>query len=589
MPEGISSAFVLTGEGKLFQPDYEAAHRRAVSDYQSGAARVEWTRAAARAEALEARSLEQARRAFRELAASASNPGLKASALLQSGRLSLAERRYTEAESQAAEILRCCPGARDEYGVAFALYAASQMAAAWEAQGMLGARFPRLASQLGELLAAGFLGHPGDRLEIAALAKKARSGPAAEGLLRRAEEARSRITRHMEIGRRLERCVSEWALADRGTAAFSLASCRFDGQAQLVGLERSDRARPVAVVFDAGRVSSWVGARAAERGRFEAALAPPGSQDSSAALQAPLLPQAPAFDLVLRARAGDPAAQRRQTLFAAALASALLLVVLVGYFALRDFSRELELADLRSNFVASVTHELKTPLTSVRLLAETLRMGRTRDGATAERLLAAIVEEAERLTRLVENVLAFSRIEKGTRTYRPTEVDLAEAIGEAVRRFHYVLDQEGFELEQESDGPVRVYADADGLTESLLNLLSNAVKYSGASRRIRLDLHRRGEQAEIRVTDWGMGIPRSQQRRIFAGFYRAPGAARETTGAGLGLSLVRHFAEAHGGRVTVVSEPGKGSAFSLWLPLAKEAKQSGQGAEKCAAGASQAE
>jgi two-component system phosphate regulon sensor histidine kinase PhoR len=93
------------------------------------------------------------------------------------------------------------------------------------------------------------------------------------------------------------------------------------------------------------------------------------------------------------------------------------------------------------------------------------------------------------------------------------------------------------------------------------------VKYSGRSREIRLEVRRRGKEAEIRVTDYGIGIPRSEQQRIFDSFYRAPEAAKETTGAGLGLALVRNFAQAHGGRVTVESEPGKGSAFSLWLPL----------------------
>jgi two-component system sensor histidine kinase SenX3 len=116
---------------------------------------------------------------------------------------------------------------------------------------------------------------------------------------------------------------------------------------------------------------------------------------------------------------------------------------------------------------------------------------------------------------------------------------------------------------------MRVYADAEGLARALLNLLSNAVKYSGRSREIRLGVHRRGQEAEVRVTDYGIGIRAAEQQQIFQSFYRAPEAAKETTGAGLGLALVRHFVEAHGARVTVESEPGKGSAFSLWLPLVK--------------------
>jgi signal transduction histidine kinase len=145
---------------------------------------------------------------------------------------------------------------------------------------------------------------------------------------------------------------------------------------------------------------------------------------------------------------------------------------------------------------------------------------------------------------------------------------LTEVVNDAVRRFQYILKQGEFRLHQESDGkPLRVLADAEALSQALLNLLDNAVKYSGLSREILLGVHRRGKEVEIRVTDHGIGVPPAEQRRIFESFYRAPGAARETTGAGLGLALVQHFAEAHGGRAAVASGPGRGSAFSLWLPL----------------------
>ena len=105
------------------------------------------------------------------------------------------------------------------------------------------------------------------------------------------------------------------------------------------------------------------------------------------------------------------------------------------------------------------------------------------------------------------------------------------------------------------------------LSQALLNLLDNAVKYSGLSREILLGVHRHGNEVEIRVTDHGIGVPPAEQQRIFESFYRAPEAARETTGAGLGLALLKHFAEAHKGRAAVASGPGRGSAFSLWLPL----------------------
>ncbi|HSB17517.1 MAG TPA: ATP-binding protein, partial [Bryobacteraceae bacterium] len=275
------------------------------------------------------------------------------------------------------------------------------------------------------------------------------------------------------------------------------------------------------------------------------------------------------LELSLRPRESGPAIERRrQNLFAGALAAAVLLVLLLGWFAFRDVSREVRLASLRSDFVSSVTHELRTPLTSIRLLAETLRLKRTRDPATGDQMLGAIVDESERLTRLVDNVLSFSRIEKDARAYHQKPIELAGAVNDAIRRFQHVLKRGEFHLVQESDDQtLRVLADDEALSQTLLNLLDNAVKYSGPSREIQLGVYRRGAEAEIRVTDHGIGVPAAEQRHIFEKFYRVPGAAGETTGAGLGLALVKHFAEAHGGRVAVESEPGAGSSFSLWLPL----------------------
>lgn len=183
--------------------------------------------------------------------------------------------------------------------------------------------------------------------------------------------------------------------------------------------------------------------------------------------------------------------------------------------------------------------------------------------------------ESERLSRLLENVLNFARVEKGVRRYRPAEVDLPDAVHSAVQSFRYVLDQEGFQIHEQTEGePLRAYADRDALVDAVLNLLSNAVKYSGTSREIRLLLRRSGHGSEIQVTDFGRGIPRGEQQKIFEDFYRTADAIEDTAGAGLGLSLVRHFAQAHGGRVSVASAPGRGSTFVLWLPAPNDASGS---------------
>jgi signal transduction histidine kinase len=442
------------------------------------------------------------------------------------------------------------------------------MAVAWEAQGRLRANFPRLAAQLGDLLQRGVIGHPSDLHEIAALAKRIGGDPEAPLLLRQAEEQANRVRNHVEMGRRLEKWVSGADLGSARSSAFTLRTLSMGGRPSLAGVYQGGD-RLLVTLFASGPLAAWVAGEAARGGHFDSVLAPEDEYLGNSILRTAMLPEAPGFELSLRPRESGPTIERwRQRLLAGALAAAVLLVLLVGCFAFRDVSREVRLAWLRSSFVSSVTHELRTPLTSIRLLAETLRLKRTRDPATVDQMLGAIVDESERLARMVNNVLSFSRIEKGAHRYRRAAIDLTEVVNDAVRRFQYILKQGEFRLHQESDGkPLRVLADAEALSQALLNLLDNAVKYSGLSREILLGVHRRGKEVEIRVTDHGIGVPPAEQRRIFESFYRAPGAARETTGAGLGLALVQHFAEAHGGRAAVASGPGRGSAFSLWLPL----------------------
>jgi len=567
-PDSVQAAYLFEASGRLLYPDYDAAYRRALISYQSAVGRPLWQREMDRAEVMEARGSHQgARGALLHLMSLASTPTLRAALLLRLGRVALAARQYGAAEAHAWQILECCPSERDEYGLSFALSAAVQLAAAWEAQGKLGTRFPQLATRLGGLIEAGAIGHPKDLQEIAALVAKPAVKPAASALLRQAEQAAGRIRQHMETARRLQKWMAGSELLRRGGAGLVLSTFWADSHPQVAAVQRTTERHVLAVLFLTERLALETEAR-----NFEIALAPEGANQAAAGVRVPLLPHAPGIDLVLRARESDPATERRrQTLFGGALAAGVLLLLLVGYFAFRDVVRELRLASLRSSFVASVTHELKTPLTSIQLLAETVRRRRTRDPGAEDEMLGAILDESARLSRLLDNVLAFARIEKGAQEYHPAATNLGDAVDGAVERFGYLLERDGFRLSQESNGePLHVYADPAGLAQALLNLLSNAVKYSGRSRKICLVVQRRGDEAEIRITDYGIGIPQSEQERIFESFYRAPEAAREAAGAGLGLALVRHFAEAHAGRVTLSSEPGKGSSFSLWLPLVQD-------------------
>ena len=270
----------------------------------------------------------------------------------------------------------------------------------------------------------------------------------------------------------------------------------------------------------------------------------------------------PLGDRFPRLRVAFPAADQgaalkrwalQRTFYIGALILVVGMTVLAGYFSWRDTRRELELADMRSQFVASVSHELRTPLTAIRMFAETLQMERPLDPSARGEYLATIVHESERLTRLINNVLDFSQIERGQKVYRRELKSLAAVIRNVVNTMEYALARQGFELRVNvaEDLPI-ANIDADAMQQALLNLLSNAMKYSTDRRRIDLTLTVVDDQAVIRVTDYGLGIAPQDQTRLFERFYRAPIPENaRIPGAGLGLSLVRHIVAAHRGSIQV--------------------------------------
>ncbi len=256
-------------------------------------------------------------------------------------------------------------------------------------------------------------------------------------------------------------------------------------------------------------------------------------------------------------------------LFTAGLALVLGLTILGGYLLLRDVNRDVKMAELRSQFVANVSHELKTPLTAIRMFAETLMMGRSRDERTRSEYLETIVNESERLARLVDNVLDFSKIEQGKKIYRMRPTSLPDVVRSAARAMQYPLSQQGFTLDLSVDDDVpELKADPDAVEQAILNLLTNAMKYSGEAREISLRLAGVNGHAVIAVQDRGEGIAQEDQARIFEKYYRTKSHETSTiAGTGLGLTLVAHIAKAHGGRIEVQSSPGEGSTFSISIPL----------------------
>jgi signal transduction histidine kinase len=263
-------------------------------------------------------------------------------------------------------------------------------------------------------------------------------------------------------------------------------------------------------------------------------------------------------------------AVRRQVMLFTAAFGVLLVVIVVGIVVTwRLMRREAEMAQLKSDFVANVSHDLKTPLSVIRMFGETLEMGRVTEASQRQEYYRVIARESERLSRLIENVLDFARIEGGRRTYTIVPTAVEPIIRDTLDAFEHALASQGFKVEVlvPVDLP-EVPLDAEAIAQALANLVDNAVKYSGEHKALTVEARPVGDELALSVADAGVGIAPEDQDKIFEKFYRAGRSETQgRRGSGVGLTLVRHIVEAHGGRVTVDSTPGAGSRFTLWLPV----------------------
>ena len=257
-----------------------------------------------------------------------------------------------------------------------------------------------------------------------------------------------------------------------------------------------------------------------------------------------------------------------------------LLLISGLFFTYRSVNKTVELAKLKSDIVSNVSHELRTPLSLIRLYAETLELGRIPEQHKQMEYYCIIRKESERLTGLINNILDFSRIEAGKKEYEFRDTDLSSLVRSTLDAYRYQIEQNGFTYEEYiTDELPLVRVDREAIARSLLNLVNNAIKYSNQEKYLAVSLYRSNGSVKLDVVDHGIGIPRTEQHKIFDKFYRVcDPLCHENKGSGLGLSLVQHIVKAHGGEVSVESTPGKGSRFSITLPLqaaTKPAKASG--------------
>jgi signal transduction histidine kinase len=264
----------------------------------------------------------------------------------------------------------------------------------------------------------------------------------------------------------------------------------------------------------------------------------------------------------------DAAARRQVIVYVSVAVGGIAAIAIVGAAAGRALRRQMRLARLKTDLVAAVSHELRTPLASMRVLIDGLLADDTLDVTKTREYLQMAAGENERLSRLVENFLAFSRLERDRYRFVFSEVDPVEVVAAALDAIrHRIPDAYPVEVDVEAALPT-LRADADALVTALVNLLDNALKYTPADKRIVVRARRDGNAfVSFLVHDNGIGIPVGEQRRIFRRFYRVDRRlAQGTTGVGLGLSIVELVARGHRGSVSVHSNPDAGSTFVLRLP-----------------------
>ncbi len=266
-------------------------------------------------------------------------------------------------------------------------------------------------------------------------------------------------------------------------------------------------------------------------------------------------------------------ARGSQKKFDLALIATSLTVIVAGLFVvLIAVVRERRANELKSEFISNVSHELKTPLSIISMFGEMLAMGRTKSASQATEYAEIIWRESVRLSRLIDNVLDFAKIEKGADVFEFIEQDMADVLNRTVVLCTHRLARAKMELKLDiAEGLPAVHIDANAITLAILNLVDNAIKYAQDGGEIGIRLHADQTRIFLTVSDRGAGIAADEQEAIFERFYRSRSIRlKPIRGSGIGLALVKHIAKAHHGDVKVTSIEGQGSAFELSIPIQKQ-------------------
>ncbi len=268
----------------------------------------------------------------------------------------------------------------------------------------------------------------------------------------------------------------------------------------------------------------------------------------------------------------DVTKQRRTNLFFIILSMFLTLLSLaVISLAAR---REQQLRTLKEDFIANVSHELKTPISLIRMFSEMLVSGRVKSDGARDEYHQVIFSESDRMSRLVNNLLDFANLERGAGKQGFERVNIVGLLSKEIEAYRYQVQKEGFQMTVDVEPVPETYADPNAVTMAFFNLLDNSVKYSGERKFIEVKIRQTDGFIDLSVRDAGLGIEAAEREKIFDKFYRGTNAtARRIRGSGIGLSLTKNVAEMHGGDVLVQSEPGKGSTFTLRIPVVSAPEQ----------------